>query len=103
MVHLKMFVALTAATALLPLSHSTGKWEAAASAPSSPLDCSEVRNAFTARGIRVDWSSIPAGPMDGEFVEVNVPCREQSSRLAKRYKTPFLASHLLRKAVASCD
>ena len=64
--HLRVLAALTAATALLPQCLSSDEGVSSASAPSPPLECSEVRNAFDARGIRVDWSAIPAGPMDGE-------------------------------------
>ena len=70
MMHLKVTVALTAAFALLPqcLSSEEDGPFAPAPAPSPPLECSEVRNAFDARGIRVDWSAIPKGPMNGKLV-----------------------------------
>ena len=66
MMGLKVLVALTAASALLLPQCLSSEEGVSAAAPSPPLECSEVRNAFDARGIRVDWSTIPAGPMDGE-------------------------------------
>ena len=71
MMHLKVMLALTAAFALLPQCISSEEevpfFSPAPAAPSPPLECSEVRNAFDARGIRVDWSAIPKGPMSGKL------------------------------------
>ena len=81
MMHLKVTVALTAAFALLPqcLSSEEEGPFAPAPAPSPPLECSEVRNAFDARGIRVDWSAIPKGPMSGKLVGWPQPLRKHSA------------------------
>ena len=81
MMHLKVTVALTAAFALLPqcLSSEEEGPFAPAPAPSPPLECSEVRNAFDARGIRVDWSAIPKGPMNGKLVGRPQPLRKHSA------------------------
>ena len=79
--HLKVIVGLTAAFALLPqcLSSEEEVPFASVPAPSPPLECSEVRNAFDARGIRVDWSAVPKGPMNGKLVGWPLPLRKHSA------------------------